>query len=87
MAEDHARDWVADDLRMDVYVDQRFTAASQPTDVEVTQEAIREGVREPTADQLREARRRLVQARRSALVADWLAGIRGRTDVQIAGTP
>ena len=39
----------------------------------------------PPPDQLREARRRLVQARRTALVADWLAGIRERTSVQIAG--
>ena len=76
---------MADDLRMEVYVDQRFTAPAQPTDVEVAAAAVREGVREPSPDQLREARRRLVQARRTALVADWLAGIRERTSVQIAG--
>jgi hypothetical protein len=87
IAEDQAHDWVADDLRMGVYVDQRFTAAAQPTDAEVTQEATREAGREPTPDQLDEARRRLVQGRRSALVADWLAGIRERTAVQIAATP
>ena len=87
IGEHQARAWVADDLRMDVYVDQRFTAAAQPTDVEVTQEAMRDGVRDPTPDQLREARRRLVQAKRSTLVADWLTGIRERTAVQIAGTP
>lgn len=83
--EQRAREWVADDLRMDVYVDQRFTAPAQPTDAEVAQDASRDGAREPSADQLREARRRLVQARRSALVADWLSSIRERTSVQIAG--
>jgi hypothetical protein len=87
LSEAQAREWVADDLRMDVYVDQRFTAAAQPTDVEVAREATRGGRGEPTPDQLREARRSLVQARRTALVADWLAGIRERTPVQIAGTP
>lgn len=81
-----ARDWVADDIRIDVYVDQRFTAAAQPTDVEVTQEATTAAAgRVPTPEQIQEARRRLVTARRASLVADWLAGIRARTSVQIAG--
>jgi hypothetical protein len=77
---------VADDIRIDVYVDQRFTAAAQPTDVEVTQEATTAaGGRAPTSEQVQEARRRLVTTRRASLVADWLAGIRARTSVQIAG--
>jgi hypothetical protein len=81
-----AREWVADDIRIDVYVDQRFTAAAQPTDVEVTQEAATAaGGRPPTPEQLQEARRRLVTNRRASLVADWLAGIRARTSIQIAG--
>lgn len=84
LTEARARQWVSDDLRIDVYVDQRFTAAAQPTDAEVGQEAARDGG-SPTAEQLAAARRRLVQARRSALVSDWLDGIRGRTSVQIAG--
>jgi len=85
LTERDAREWVADDLRMDVYVEQRFTAPAQPTDVEVAAAAAREGVLEPSPDQLLEARRRLVQTRRTALVADWLAGIRERTSIQIAG--
>ena len=64
-------------------IDQRFTAAAQPTDVEVAREAGAPG-RTPTAEDLLDARRRLVQARRAALVSDWLAGIRARTNVQIA---
>jgi hypothetical protein len=84
LTEQQAREWVADDLRIDVYVDQRFTAPAQPTDVEVAA-AARLDAREPSPDELREARRRLVQARRTALVADWLTGIRERTSVQIAG--
>ena len=85
LTEQQARESVADDLRMEVYVDQRFTAPAQPTDVEVTAAAVREGARDPSPDQLREARRKIVEARRTALVADWLAGIRERTSVQIAG--
>jgi hypothetical protein len=84
LSEVRAREWVADDLRIDVYVDQRFTAAAQPTDVETAAEAARAGAA-PSPEQIADARRRLVQARRAALVADWLDGIRGRTPVQIAG--
>lgn len=83
LTEARAREWVADDLAMDVYVDQRFTAAAQPTDVEVAAEA---GTppRPATPELLADARRRLVQTRRAALIADWLTGIRARTNVQIA---
>jgi len=85
--EQRAREWVADDLRIDVYLDQRFTAAAQPTDAEVALEAARDDRRPPTPELLEDARRRLVQARRTALVADWLSSVRARTSVQIAGTP
>ena len=85
--EARAREWVADDLRIDVYLDQRFTAAAQPTDAEVAQEAARGAGSPRTTELLEDARRRLVQARRAALVADWLSSVRARTSVQIAGTP
>jgi hypothetical protein len=87
LSDERARAWVADDLRMDVYVDQRFTAAAQPTDLEIAQEAARQSGPTPTPEQLQDTRRRLVQARRTALVSDWLSGIRARTPVQIAGSP
>jgi len=85
LTEARARDWVADDIRIDIYVDQRFTAAAQPTDAEVAQEAASQGAVAPTPDQREAARRRLVQTRRAALIADWIAGIRARTSVQVAG--
>lgn len=81
--ETRARQWVADDLAIDVYVDQRFTAAAQPTDVEVAREAATTG-QPQTPETLRDARRRLVQTRRTTLVNDWLAGIRARTNVRLA---
>lgn len=86
LTESRARAWVADDIRIDVYVDQRFTAAAQPTDAEIAQEAARVSGGTPTPVQLQDARRTLMQARRSALVSDWLAGIRARTPIRIAGT-
>ena len=86
LTEATARAWVADDIRIDVYVDQRFTAAAQPTDVEVAQDATAAAAgRTPTPEQVNEARRRLVTVRRASLVADWLGGIRARTSIQIAG--
>lgn len=84
LTEDRARAWVADDIRIDVYMDQRFTAAAQPTDVEVA-EAASTGGAPPSPEALQDARRRLVEARRATLVADWVAGIRARTPVQVAG--
>lgn len=85
LSADRAREWVADDLRIDVYVDQRFTAAAQPTDAEVAQEAARDDQDPATPAQRQDARRRLVQTRRTAMLNDWLSGIRSRTVVQIAG--
>jgi hypothetical protein len=85
LSEERAREWVADDIRIDVYMDQRFTAAAQPTDVEVMQEASTAAGGTPTPEQAADARRRLVQVRRATLISDWVAGIRARTSVQIAG--
>ncbi len=79
-----ARQWIADDLRIDVYMDQRFTAAAQPTDLEVQLEAAPAPGVAATATQLADARRRLVEVRRAALIDDWVAGIRARTPVQLA---
>ncbi len=86
LTESLARDRIADDLRIDVYMDQRFTAAAQPTDVEVAEEAARLGDTSPLGERLAEARRRLVQARRAALVSDWVEGIRARTSIQMVGS-
>lgn len=83
LSEARARQWVADDLAIDVYVDQRFTSAAQPTDVEVANEATAGG-RAATPEAMADARRRLVQTRRRVLVDDWLTGIRARSNVRIA---
>ena len=60
----------ADDLRLASYLDERFSAASQPTDEEVRQAG--EGARERLADE-----------RRRSLIAAWVSELRRRADVTI----
>jgi hypothetical protein len=60
----------ADDLRLGSYLDERFSAASQPTDEEVRQAG--EG-----------SRQRLAEERRRSLVAAWVSELRRRADVTV----
>jgi hypothetical protein len=62
--------YAADDLRLASYLDERFSAAAQPTDQEVRQAG------EP-------ARERLTQERRRALISAWTAELRRRADVTV----
>lgn len=78
--------WVRDDLRIAAYLEQRFASAGAPTTAEVDfyyQEHIDEFLRAGVSqdDGLRQSRERLTQERRRALIADWLADVRKRTDV------
>jgi hypothetical protein len=80
------RAWVREDLRIAAYIDQRFTAASAPSDEEVAAAYARERARfdalgmsvEQASATLRE---RLTAARRSELTTDWIADLRRRTPV------
>jgi hypothetical protein len=82
------RAWVADDWRIEQYIQQRFDAASQPTDEDVLQyfqsrerEFAKNG-RPPRFEEIRdEVRRRLLLERRQALVDDWIAGLKRRTEI------
>jgi hypothetical protein len=82
------RAWVADDWRIEQYIQQRFDAASQPTDEDVLQyfqsrerEFAKNG-RPPRFEEIRdEVRRRLLSERRQALVDDWVAGLKRRTEI------
>ena len=64
------RVYAADDLRLASYLDERFSAASQPTDAEVRQAG-------------EASRARLAGERRQALVAAWVAELRRRAEVTI----
>jgi hypothetical protein len=64
------RIYAADDLRLASYLEERFSAASQPTDEEVRQAGA--GSRE-----------RLVEERRRTLVTAWTSELRRRADVTV----
>jgi hypothetical protein len=88
MTADHLRRYVRDALRIDSYLRQRFTSAIQPTDDEIAafyrlnaEAFTRNGTVLPYAEVRDDVRARLVEERRSALVQDWLAGLRRRADI------
>jgi hypothetical protein len=64
------RIYAADDLRLASYLDERFSAASQPTDEEIRQAG-------------EAARPKLVAERRQSLVSAWIADLRRRADVTV----
>jgi hypothetical protein len=62
--------YASDDLRLASYLDERFSAAAQPTDDEVRQAG-------------EAARQRLIDDRRRALIGAWTAELRRRADVTV----
>jgi hypothetical protein len=62
--------YAADDLRLASYLDERFSAAAQPTDDEIRQAG-------------ESARQRLTNDRRRTLIAAWTAELRRRADVVV----
>ena len=62
--------YAADDLRLGSYLEERFSAAAQPTDVEIRQAG-------------ESARQRLTDDRRRALIGAWTAELRRRADVTV----
>jgi hypothetical protein len=64
------RIYAADDLRLASYLEERFSAASQPTDEEVRQVG-------------EAARQRLADERRRTLVGAWTSELRRRADVTV----
>jgi hypothetical protein len=64
------RIYAADDLRLASYLDERFSAASQPTDEEIRQAG-------------ESARQTLTAERRQTLITAWTADLRRRADVRI----
>jgi len=82
------RAWLRDDLRTVAYLAQRFASASTPSDAEISSAFARSRAEFDTAGMNFEQatpviRERLVTARRSELIADWLSDLRRRTDVVI----
>jgi len=88
LSERRLRDYLRNDLRIEAYLEQRFAAAAQPTDDEVTRyyrehqaEFVREGVTPPLAEVRETIRTRLAGDRRRALIAEWVVDLRRRGNV------
>jgi peptidyl-prolyl cis-trans isomerase SurA len=88
-ARDDVRRYVRDELRIERYLQQRFTATIQPTDDEVAayyrlhaDEFTRGGSIAPYAAVREDVRTRLIAERRSILVREWLTGLRRRANIQ-----
>ena len=70
LAETVLRLYAADDLRLASYLEERFSAAAQPTEDEIRQAG-------------EAARQRLTEERRRTLIGAWTAELRRRADVTI----
>jgi hypothetical protein len=94
MTEPRLRGIVRDDLRIEAYLQQRFTAAAQPTDEEVAryytgrrEQFVSDG-RVPELPEIQQdARRRLTAERREEMVENWLSGLRRRSEIVIMYRP
>lgn len=82
--------FIVDSLRIERYIEQRFTAAAQPTREEArawylaNRERFTEsGVTRDFDDVEDEARARLAEERRLAMVRTWLADLRSRAQVRV----
>lgn len=81
------RGWVRDDLRIQAYIDQRFSGALEPTSEELENYVranpgeFEEGRAISPADAQAMARTGVMAARRRALVTDWVQGLRRRAEI------
>jgi len=91
--ERHLREYVRQDLRMNAYLDQRFTSVPPPEDElgryyrEHPDLYTQNGVLMPFDAARAEIVRLLTAQSRRTLVNDWVAGLRRRADVRIAAQP
>jgi hypothetical protein len=84
------RAFLVEGLRIHGYIDQRFTAAAQPTRDEArafhqANPALftRDGVPAPFEEIEDQVRRQLAEERRLAMVREWLHGLRERAQVRV----
>ncbi len=88
------RDLVGDNIRIENYLDQRFSAAAQPTSEEVERyyldhpaDFTRDGTLRPLEEVQAQAFDRLMTERRNSLIADWLDRLRRRFPVSVLYLP
>lgn len=85
-------EWFRDDLRLAAYLDQRFTAAAQPTRQQATAyfeehkaDFAVNGVVPEFASVEPEVRRRVAAERRAARIKEWTAGLKQRAEIRRRG--
>lgn len=88
LSPDLLRALVRDNIRIENYLSQRFGMGLEPTEEDIQRYARsadfkQNGVDRPYAEVREEAKRRLTEARRAALIRDWIAGLKRRVDVAI----
>jgi hypothetical protein len=94
ISEEQLRGYLRDDVRMQVYLRQRFGAAYQPAESDILQyyrthpsEFTRNGVLLSYGEAYDDARAALIVGRREQQVYDWLSSLRRRADIIVpAGT-
>jgi parvulin-like peptidyl-prolyl isomerase len=84
---DQLRARIRDNLRIENYLSQRFGVGPEPSEDEI-QRFYRanddgKGAARPYAEVREDIRLRLIETRRTALVRDWIAGLRRRVDIAI----
>jgi hypothetical protein len=84
------RDFLRDQLRIEGYLNQRFGSPTLPTDEEIVayynergRELARAGAVPPLADIRNDIRTRIIDERRRILIAEWIAELRKRGDVNL----
>ena len=90
LTQEQVRGFIADDLRMTAYLQQRFGATVQPSEGEIVEfyrahpdRFTRNGALQPFSDVVDEARTMMTEERRAATIREWVAGLRRRADVTI----
>ena len=90
MSQDELRRFVRDKLRLEIYIQQRFTSSAQPSDEDLMRyyqshqpEFTLNGVLQPFDRVRGDVQRRLIDERRSTLVREWTDGLRRRGSVVV----
>ena len=86
--------YIRDTVRIESYLQQRFTAAIQPSDDELAayyrlhaNDFTKGGVLAPYAEVRNQVRAQFIEERRSALVREWLVGLRRRANLLLLYLP
>jgi hypothetical protein len=90
LTRDRLRTYIRDDLRIATYLHERFDSAAEPPEADVLtyyrehpSEFTVGGTLQTFEQAQDEARRKVADARRSALISDWVASLRRRADVTV----